>query len=433
MPWFYKEKSEITRQEKQQLMERLLDEARTRINKDLRKVLLLPPDLTRYPSGAGELTEMLYQLLPRNCSVDIIPTLGQHVPHTDEENKRMFGSIPLKCFYSHNWRTGNKLLGEVSADYVKQISKGKADWPIPIEINQMVVENKYDLIVNIGWVVPHEVLGFSNYNKNYFIGLGGKETICASHLMAACCGIENNLGQIITPLRACYNKAEEDFLGDLPDVYVLIVTNRNEQGKLVSTGIYVGDDLETYLMAARRSKEQNITVFEKQVKKIVAFMSPDEFRSTWVANKAIYRTRMAVADGGELLIIAPGVERFGEQPEVDALIRKYGYRGTNLIMEQFKKNKDLQDLRHATAHLIHGSSEGRFTITYASGKMSREEIEGVGFQYYESSKALKRYNPENLKEGWNTMPDGEKIYFISSPAAGLWSTRKKLEIAEKIP
>ena len=431
MPWFYKKKDEISEEEKKELMERLIEEARDRITKNFKKVLLLPPDITRYPSGAGKLTEMIYNLLPKNCHVDVIPTLGQHVPHTDQENRKMFGSIPLECFHAHDWRKGNKLLGEISADYVKEVSEGKADWPIPIEINKMVVENNYDLIVNIGWVVPHEVLGFSNHNKNYFIGVGGKRTICASHLMAACYGIENNLGQIITPLRACYNKAEEEFLSELPDVYVLIVTKRNSENRLVTTGIYVGDDLDTYIMAAKHSREENVTVFDKPVEKFVTFMSGDEFKSTWVANKAIYRTRMAIADGGELLIIAPGLRRFGEQPEVDSFIRKYGYIGTSKIMELFKKNEDMQDLQHATAHLIHGSSEGRFKIIYAPGKMSREEIEGVGYEYMEFSEAIKKYNPEKMKEGWNIMPDGEKVYFIHSPAAGLWATREKILRREK--
>ena len=427
MPWFYEEAKSIGVEKKQELMQRLLKQAQERITKNFKKVLLLPPDITRYHSGAGQLTEIIYKLLPEDCEVDVIPTLGQHVPHSDEENKWMFGSIPLKCFHIHDWRKGCKKIGEVSTDYVKEVSEGKADWSIPIEINNMVVENDYDLIVNVGHVVPHEVLGFANHNKNYFIGLGGKETICASHMMAACCGIENNLGQLITPIRACYNKAEEDYLNELPDVYVLIVMARNEKQELVTTGLYVGDDLETYLMAARRSKEQNITIFDEPVKKIVAVMQADEFRSTWVANKAIYRTRMALADKGELLIIAPGLERFGEQPEVDALIRKYGYVGTSTIMEQYRKNNDLQDLAHAAAHLIHGSSEGRFTITYAPGKLSREKIEGVNFQYLELNDALNRYNPEKMSEGWNTMPDGEEIYFISSPAAGLWAWKKKLQ------
>lgn len=427
MPWFYEEAKSIGIEQKRNLAQRLIEESRKRITKNIKKVLLLPPDLTRYHSGAGQLTEIIYKLLPDGCKVDVIPTLGQHVPHTEEENKWMFGSIPQKCFHVHDWRKGCKKIGEISADYVKQVSDGKADWSIPIEINRMVIENEYDLIINIGHVVPHEVLGFASHNKNYFIGLGGKETICASHIMAASYGIENNLGKLVTPLRACYNKAEESYLNKLPDVYLLIVMARNEENKLITTGLYAGDDIETYMMAARRSKEQNITVFDEPVRKIVAVMQGDEFRSTWVANKAIYRTRMALADKGELLIIAPGLERFGEQPEVDALIRKYGYAGTQTVMEQYKKNDDMQDLAHAAAHLIHGSSEGRFTITYAPGKLTRKEIESVNFKYADLHDAINRYNPEKMSEGWNTMPDGEKVYFISSPSAGLWAWEKKLQ------
>ena len=216
MPWFYEESKEIDLNKKQEVMERVVQEARKRIIKNFKKVLLLPPDITRQHSGAGQLTEMIYKLLPKTCKVDVMPTLGQHVPHTEDENKWMFGSIPQECFLEHDWRKGCKILGEVSRDYVKEVSEGKVDWPIPVEINRKVVEENYDLIINIGHVVPHEVLGFANHNKNYFIGLGGKEMICASHMMAAVYGIENNLGQLITPLRACYNKAEKEYLNNLP-------------------------------------------------------------------------------------------------------------------------------------------------------------------------------------------------------------------------
>jgi hypothetical protein len=227
-------------------------------------------------------------------------------------------------------------------------------------------------------------------------------------------------------LRACYNWAEEQFLGRFPDVYLQVVMNRDAANRLVHSGVYVGDDLETYLMAARASRAQNITTFDEPVKKIVAVMQADEFRATWVANKAVYRTRMAMADGGELLIIAPGVERFGEQPEVDALIRKYGYCGTSRALELYRKNADMQALAHGTAHLLHGSSEGRFTIRYAPGDLSKEEIESVHYQYADLAEALQRYAPERMTEGWNTMSDGEKVFFISTPSAGLWSTKAKL-------
>jgi nickel-dependent lactate racemase len=274
--------------------------------------------------------------------------------------------------------------------------------------------------------VPHEVLGFANHNKNYYIGLGGKDTICASHIAAAVYGIENNLGCLITPLRACYNWSEDKHLASLPDVYLQIVMRRDEENKLVTSGIYVGDDLDTYLDAAKASREQNITLFDKPLKKVVAVMQADEFRATWVANKAVYRTRMAIADGGELLILAPGVERFGEQPEVDALIRKYGYKGTPRTLALYKTEADMQEIPHGVAHLIHGSSEGRFTITYAPGFLTQQEIEQVGYNYADLNEMTMRYDPAIMKEGWNTMPDGEEVFYISTPSAGLWATKEKL-------
>ena len=429
MPWFSLQADSIPRAEVEAACRRLLDEVSARLKPNLRRVLLLPPDLTRAHSGAGWITETIYNLLPKTCDVHVIPTLGQHVPHTEAENKWMFGSIPHEKIHAHDWRNGVTRVGKIPAERVAESTGGKADWEIPIDLNRSLMEEPWDLIINIGHVVPHEVLGFANHNKNYFIGLGGKETICASHIAAGVYGIENNLGNLITPLRACYNWAEEQFLGRLPDVYFQVVMKRDPQNKLVHTGVFVGDDLETYLQAARLSRSVNIITFDKPLKKIVAHMQGDEFRSTWVANKAVYRTRMAMADGGELLIIAPGLERFGEQPDVDALIRKYGYAPTREVLELYKRNADMQDLAHGTAHLIHGTSEGRFTIRYAPGHLTRADIEQVKFAYADLGETLQRYPLDKMKEGWNTMPDGEEIFYISTPSAGLWSTHEKLQRA----
>ena len=424
MPWFSKE-GKLSRENVIELTRKAADAARERICAKPEKVLLLPPDITRAHSGAGWITEEFYRIFSKDADVQVIPTLGQHVPHTPEQNKWMFGSIPEEKIHAHDWRNGSKVIGEIPAEFVKEVSQGKADWAIPVSLNKMLLEEKWDLIVNVGHVVPHEVLGFANHNKNYFIGLGGKDMICASHMMAACCGIENNLGQLITPLRACYNKAQAEYLANLPDMFFQVVMAYDEAGKLGHTGVYVGDEPDTYLAAAEASREQNITIVPP-LKKVVAVMQGDEFYSTWVANKAIYRTRMAMADGGELLIIAPGLERFGEQLEVDELIRKYGYTGTPNVMKLWKTEPMLQDLTHGTAHLIHGSSEGRFKITYAPGKLTKEQIEGVNFAYADYEETIKRYNPEKMHNGFNTMPDGEEVYFISTPSAGLWSTKEKL-------
>lgn len=426
MPWITEKSEGISIVRQEELMRQTAEEAKKRLCAKPKRVLLLPPDITRAHSGAGRLTEMLYKIFALEAEVHVIPTLGQHVPHTPEENRRMFGSIPEERIHAHDWIGGSVRVGEVPADFVKEKSRGAADWSIPVVLNEMLMREKWDLILHVGHVVPHEVLGFANHNKNYFIGLGGKEMICAAHMAAACCGIENNLGTLVTPVRACFNKAEEDYLGHLPDVYVQIVMARNAAGELVQTGLYVGDDLETYLQAARQSREQNITVLEEPLKKVVCVMQGDEFYSTWVANKAVYRTRMALADDGELLIIAPGLKRFGEQPEVEQIIRKYGYCGTPKTMEAFRNDPFLRNFAHAAAHLIHGSSEGRFKITYAPGFVSKEDIESVHFGYADLQETLKRYPLDKLKEGFNDLPSGERIFFIPTPSAGLWATREKL-------
>lgn len=425
MPWISETAPSISRPRVEQLLAQTVAEARTRICRTPKRVLLLPPDITRMHSGSGWITEVLYNLLQDEADVHVIPTLGQHEPHTPEQNRTMFGSIPNERIHAHDWRGGVTRVGEIPAEFVKQISAGVADWPMPIWLNSMLIDEPWDLIINVGHVVPHEVLGFANHNKNYFIGLGGKDLICAAHLMAACCGIENNLGNLLTPVRQCFNKAEDELLGRLPDLYVQVVLARDDAGRLVHTGIHVGDDLETYLTAARQSREQNIMALDQPLKKVVCVMQEDEFFSTWVANKAVYRTRMALADDGELIIIAPGLKRFGEQPDVDAFIRKYGYVGTPRVMEGYRQHADMQDLAHATAHLIHGSSEGRFKIIYAPGHLSRDEVEGVNFEYADLAETLARYPIDQLREGFNEI-NGEQIFFIPTPSAGLWATRDKL-------
>jgi len=425
MPWLAKSAPQITQQQLEELLSQSIQEARSRLAQRPKRVLLLPPDITRMHSGAGWITEFYYRQLCDEADVHVIPTLGQHEPHTSEQNRQMFGSIPHERIHAHDWRSGVVHLGEVPAEFVRQASGGAADWAIPIWLNKKLMEEPWDWIINIGHVVPHEVLGFANHNKNYFIGLGGKDTICASHMAAACCGIENNLGNLVTPVRQCFNQAEDQLLKRLPDFYVQVVLARNPAGQLVHTGVYVGDDLETYLAAARQAREQNITVFDQPLDKVVCVMQGDEFFSTWVANKAVYRTRMAMADNGELVIIAPGLKRFGEQPEVDQFIRKYGYCGTSKVMEMYRSSAEMQDLAHATAHLIHGSAEGRFRITYAPGHLTAAEIRQVHFEYADLAETLRKYPPDQLKEGFNDI-NGERVFFIPTPSAGLWATRAKL-------
>ncbi|AFN75562.1 hypothetical protein MROS_2332 [Melioribacter roseus P3M-2] len=391
-----------------------------------KKVLAIPPDFTRYHSKAGELTNLIYEYYGDKLK-DILPALGTHAPMSESEIKTMFGEIPLKLFRVHRWREDLATLGIVPEEYVYEVSEGKVKYSWPAQVNKLLVEGKHDLILSVGQVVPHEVIGMANYNKNIFVGTGGKEGINKSHFLGAAYGMEKIMGRADNPVRKVLNYASDNFAKDLPIVYILTVVGKNENNELVLKGLFIGDDYECFKMAAELSLQVNFEMLDAPLEKVVVYLDPHEFKSTWLGNKSIYRTRMAIADRGELIVLAPGLKEFGEDKEIDRLIRKYGYRTTPEILKFVDENSELKENLSAAAHLIHGSSENRFTVRYCPGNLSREEIESVNFEYGDLNEMLKKYNPEKLTDGFNTMPDGEKIFFISNPALGLWAYKGRFQ------
>ena len=387
-----------------------------------KRVLAIPPDITRFHSQAGLLTRLSWEYY-RSGLADVLPAIGTHYPMTDHELTSMFGDVPRSLFRIHDWRKGLVTLGTVPAEFVESISGGCVNYSIPIQVDPLIAGGRHDLILSIGQVVPHEVIGMANYNKNIFIGAGGGEGINKTHFLGAAYGMERIMGRADTPVRAVLNYGSEHFAKHLPIVYVLTVIGVEPSGKPVVRGLFVGDDVECFHRAAELSLRVNFDLLDAPLKKVVVYLDPAEFKSTWIGNKSIYRTRMAIADGGELVVLAPGVKHFGEDQGIDKLIRKYGYVGTGKVLELVKQSVDLQGSLGAAAHLIHGSSEGRFTITYCPGGLTREEIEGVNFRYAPLDATMERYNPRTLQPGFNTMPDGEEIFYIENPALGLWSYR----------
>ena len=392
------------------------------------KVLAIPPDYTRFPSRAGELTEFSWEYYGPKLT-DILPALGTHSPMTEEQISHMFGKTPANLFREHDWRNDVVTLGEVPGEFIKQVSEGAVDYPWPAQVNKLLVNGGFDLILSLGQVVPHEVVGMANYNKNIFVGTGGSEGINKSHFIGAAYGMEKMMGRADTPVRKVFNYASENFAAHLPIIYVQTVVGLNRDGKLQTYGLFIGDDFEVFDKAAKLSLEVNFEMVDKPLKKVVVWLDPTEFKSTWLGNKSIYRTRMAIADGGELIVLAPALKEFGEDKEIDRLIRKYGYFGTPHTLKVTAENHELQNNLGAAAHLIHGSSEGRFSITYCPGKkpgnLTKEEIESVGFKWADYDKMVASYNPEFLKDGFNTLPNGEEIFYISNPALGLWAYRDR--------
>lgn len=393
-----------------------LAESLRKIGKPLRRVLILPPDHTRLNSDAGELTRLLYELLSPTTMVSIMPTLGTHSPMTEAQLRMMFGdSIPLEHFYIHDWRHNIRRVGDVPGRLLKEWSEGRVDYDVHVEVSNRLFDG-YDLILSVGQLVPHEVVGIANYTKNIITGAGGTDTINKSHFLGAAYGMERMMGRIDTPVRKLFNYGVEKFLGDLPIVYVLTVMQKDKTG-MVMRGLYIGDDYATFETGAKLSQKVNLDLLDAPLKKALVYLDPHEFKSTWLGNKAIYRTRMAMADGGDLIILAPGLKEFGEDPEIDRLIRKYGYRGTPATLAAVKANDELRNNLSAAAHLIHGSSEGRFRVTYCPGPgMSADAIRAVGFE----AGILSDYPVEGLKDGFN----GD-LFYISNPALGLWALKRQ--------
>ena len=396
--------------------------------RSLNKVLILPPGFTRFHSNAGFITNVYYHtLLERGVQVDIMPALGTHEAVSPSQLDAMFGDIPHDRFRVHDWRHDVVCLGEVPADYVREITEGLWTEPVSVEVNRRVMDKSYDLIISPGQVVPHEVIGMSNHAKNLFVGVGGSDMINKSHMIGAVYGMERMMGRDHSPVRRLFDYGMEHFLRERPIQFVLTVTTA-PGGVIRTHGLFLGEGRECLTAAIKLAQEKNIDFVDHGIRKCVVWLDPAEFKSTWIGNKAIYRTRMAMADGGELIILAPGVEHFGEDAVCDRLIRKYGYRGRLQTLEQFQRpeSADLRENMGAAAHLIHGSADGRFSVTYAVKNISREEVEGVGYRSADYEVMAKKYDPAALHYGTNTV-DGEEIYFIPNPALGLWINRERFE------
>lgn len=397
----------------------LLEQMLERVGR-LGRVLLIPPDATRSHSGAGELTAMLYELLRGSAEVVVLPALGTHVAMVAEQRTAMFPGIPAECFRVHDWRHGVVTLGELPANRVAELTGGAVAFPIRCAVNRLLVEENWDAIFSLGQLVPHEVAGIANHAKNLLVGVGGADTIHKTHYIGAVCGMEKAMGRARTPVRAVLDELSRRFIAHLPLHYVLTVRGVDSAGGVVTRGLFAGNDTACFERGARLCRTVNVTLLDEPVRRAVVLLSAEDYRTTWLGNKAIYRLRMAMADGGTLHVVAPGVGAFGEDAQIDRLIRRHGYRGTPRTLAAVGEDPELAENLAAAAHLIHGSSEGRFEIVYAPGGLTRAEVEGVGFHYRDPADALAECS--RLTPGFSGT-GAERSYFVTNPGLGLWSAR----------
>ncbi len=402
-----------------------------------RRVLLVPPDHTRLHSRSGPITVMLKrELEARGCEVGVLPALGTHVAMTDEDCAAMFDDeIVVAGLLVHDWRHGLKVLGEIGRDEVSVVTAGRYAEPIPVEVDAQLFDG-WDLVISIGQVVPHEVIGLANFTKNIVIGLGGAPTIHRSHFVGAVAGMEQIMGRTTSAVRDVVDAAFDRFVEPLVPVLWVLTVVEDAGGSMVQRGLFVGaggtmqSGGAAFRAAADLARQTNIDIVDEPLPRVVCWLDPAEMRSTWLGNKAVYRTRMAIADGGELVVLAPGVTRFGEDPAIDVLIRHHGYRGTPATLDAVLNDPELAANLGAAAHLVHGSSEGRFRIVWCTDPttgLTRGEVESVGYEWRDLRDELEHLGVDGgTTSGPRADRAGVVFEFIANPAMGLWSTADRL-------
>jgi carbohydrate kinase (thermoresistant glucokinase family) len=405
----------------------------------LQRVLLVPPDHTRLHSRAGEITALLYQrLTAAGVVVGVLPALGTHVAMSPADSKVLFGdAIPYEALLHHRWRDGLVTLGEIGAAEVRELSQDRFDDPIPVAVDEELL-NGWDLVISVGQVVPHEVIGLANFTKNIVIGLGGAPTVHRSHFLGATCGMEQIMGRTETPVRHAVDAAFDRFIAPQVRVLWVLTVMEDTPDGVVQRGLFAGAGRSSesggaaYRFAASLAVTCNVDIVDRPFDRVACWLDPNEFRSTWLGNKAIYRTRMAIADGGELIVLAPGVAHFGEDPAIDDLIRRHGYRGTPATLQAVVEDPQLGASLGAAAHLIHGSSEGRFRIVYCtdpiSGGLTQAQVESVGFEWRPLVDECARLGVDaTTPAGVRADTNGRTFDYIANPALGLWATGSRFE------
>src|ERR1700678_431170 len=249
-----------------------------------RKVLAVPPDRTRAASRAGGLTRYAWEYYGEGLRA-VLPALGTHKAMSAEQIAAMFGDVPSSLFHVHKWRDDVETIGVVPREFIYEQSEGKLDYEWPAQVNRLISRGEFDLILSVGQVVPHEVIGMANYNKNILVGTGGPDSINRSHYLGAVYGMERIMGRADNPVRRVLNYAASHFLTHLPIVYVLTVVSRNTSGATVVRGLFIGDDSECFRSEEHTSFRVNFTLMPQPMRKAGVYPDPHDFHGTCPKNK----------------------------------------------------------------------------------------------------------------------------------------------------
>ncbi len=397
-----------------------------------KKIAIVAPDYSRLASQSGIIADALLRHFGERIAA-ILPALGTHVAMSKEEKREVFSTFSPNQFIDHDFLNNVNHVGTIPKGDVEEATEIDDLYELPFYVNSSLIDGSFDLLISVAQLLPHEVIGISGGSKNILIGLGGRPTIEVSHYVSALWGIERTLGNPETPLRRLLNRGLEMLLQKSPPILFLnTVLNPNKQADRrlihIGAGLVTKDQPidSTFASAAQVAVETNIFDLKAKFNEVIAYLEPKIYRSTWIGNKAIYRSRLLIADNATLRVVAPGVDRFGEDPSIDDTLRRYGYRGYEAI-RQMKVDGALDGNLAAAAHILHSSTFDRFKVEYVAPKLGREEMEAVGFLYGEGD-AISGGQSQPSHDGEEDVlyeVDDDGRLHIYHPGVALWREGKQ--------
>ncbi len=351
-----------------------------------RRVLVIVPDATR-TAPLPLLFGALYQRLrPVVAQLDVMIALGTHPPMSEQQICKLLGIDESERqrlffqtqFHNHEWDRPERLttLGTLSKADTAELSSGLLSLEVPVQINSRISD--YDLLLVLGPVFPHEVVGFSGGNKYFFPGIAGPDILNFFHWLGALITNASIIGVKDTPVRRVVDKAA-----------ALIPVTRRAITFVVASdasvyGLHYGTPEAAWNAAADVSNQVHIRRVAKPFRQVLS-CAPPMYDDLWVAGKCMYKLEPVVADGGELIIYAPHVREISVTH--GALIERIGYHVRDYFTKQWDRFKEVPwgVLAHSThvrggGTFEHGVERPRVQVTLAS-QIPRETCERINLGY----------------------------------------------------
>ena len=274
-----------------------------------KRLLVLTPDATRTCPLPLMISILQDVAGPQTQRLDFMVALGSHQPLNEERILELYGISPEARnttyadtrFYNHRWDLEEtfRRVGHLTEEETAGLSGGLLREQVPVDINKTIFD--YDLILILGPVFPHEVVGFSGGAKYFFPGISGGEFLHFFHWLGAVVTCPEIIGVKETPVRAAINRAMQ--LVNLPVQCVSMVVKSSEE----LSGVYVGGYLDSWAAAANLSEQMHVVYKEKPFKTVLG-VCPEMYEELWTGGKVMYKLEQVVAPGGTLIIYAPHIK-----------------------------------------------------------------------------------------------------------------------------